>query len=178
MVEDSGFLKEIPFIKERLLDVFLNDALLMKYISDTNIEELPARDMFCTRVYPWEYTLGTTQQASAYLTFEMGADAISNERNQLHPAILNLRLYVCAFCHQSIMLVDDKVGQRLGIDERGTRVDLILSRVDELINGVQLSRFGRLEFVTQDVILAPGSDYPGKSNTYTTQNFNRMCGRL
>lgn len=178
MVEESGFLKEVPFIKERILDLFLNDELLMKYISDTPDSILPARNMFCTHVYPWEYTLGTTQTASAYLTFEMTADAVTDERMHRNAAVLDLNLYVYAFCHQSIMLIDDKVAERLEVDERGTRLDLILSRVDELLNGTSLSRFGKFEFAMQEIILPPATDYPGKSNTYVTRNFNRMCGRL
>lgn len=178
MVEQSGYLKEVPYIKERILDVFLNDELLMKYISDEPYNDLPARHIFCKRVYPWEYTLGTTQQASAYITFEMAANAIYDERQRKNPAILDLTLYVYAICHQSIMLIDDKVAQRLEIDERGTRVDLMLSRVDELLNGTSLSRFGKFEFSEQNILLPPATDYTGKENVYTTRNFNRMCGRL
>lgn len=179
MVENIGFLNEIPYLKNGILEQLLCDPYLMKLVSDDPDIQVPALSMRCDRVYPWEYTLGTTQDARAYITMEMVGEPIQDyETRTYHPALKNVHLYVYVFCHQSIMMIDDAAGARLGIDQRGTRIDLMSARIDELLNGKELSSFGYLGFAGQEIIEPVAQNYPGKMNTYTTLQSNRWGSRL
>lgn len=178
MDEKLGNLNEIPFLKNNVLEKFLNDELLVRLLADASNVSLPALDLRYKRVYPWEYTLETTSEAAAFITMEMVATPMLDERGRRNPVVKDIHLFVYAFCHQSIMLVDDEVGARLGIPQRGTRVDIMLARVDELLNGAELSSFGKLEFDGQEIINPPASRYVGKCTTYSTKNFNRTCARI
>lgn len=178
MDEKLGNLNEIPFLKNNVLEKFLNDELLVRLLADTVDVSLPALGLRYDRVYPWEYTLETTSEAAAFITMEMVATPILDAQGRRNPAVKDIHLFVYAFCHQSIMLIDDAAGARLGIPQRGTRVDLMLARIDELLNGAELASFGRLEFDGQEVISPPASRYVGKCTTYSTKNFNRTCARI
>lgn len=181
MTEEVGFLNEVTWIKNRILELFLGDDYLMRLVSDRADITWPALVLRFKQVYPYEYTMGTTTESKAFITFEMTASARTDINDRQHPAIVNLNLYVYAFCHEDVMMVDDTVAHRLGItdkNKRGSRIDLMCARIDELLNGSELSSFGRFVFQSQEILNPVALNYHGKCNVYFSLNANRYGGAL
>lgn len=181
MIDNVGFLGEIPYIKSRVLELFLSDGYLMKLVADRADIVVPALDLRYTQVYPFEYTMGTTTSAKAFITMETSVTSRKDLSNRQHPGIVDVSLYIYAFCHESIMIVDDTVARRLGLEDenaRGSRVDLMCSRIDELINGSELSSFGKFVFDDQQILNPVAVNYHGKCNCYMSMNANRYGGAL
>lgn len=182
MIDRVGFQAQIPVIKNNLLGILLNDDVLVKLLADTPNVTMPAYELRYTHVFPWEFTMGTTTDARAYITFETAIHSRSEGGlSPTNPGAVDVDLYVYAFCHDSIMRIDDAVAGRLGFDDpnmRGSRIDLMCARIDQLLNGRELSSFGRFEFSDQQILNPLSTNYHGKCNIYNALNANRWGRRL
>lgn len=182
MIDAVGFQSQIPVIKSNLLGLLLNDSVLMRLVADRYDVELPAYELRYKRVYPWEYTMDATTDAGAFITLEMSLQSRRLEHSSpINPGTVDMSLYVYAFCHESIMRVDDAVAQRLELQDenlRGSRVDLMCARIDALLNGRELSSFGRFEFDDQQILNPISPHFHGKCNIYTSTSANRWGAQL
>ena len=180
MTEQLGFLDEIPYIKNNLLLKLLSDEYLMKLVSDSYDVQIPALDLRFKQVYPWEDTIGTTEESKAFITFEMRGESIKDYSGKHRTDTKRVYLYVYCFCHEAINLVDDMVADRLGLpdDKRGSRIDLMAARVDRLINGSVFSNWGRFQFDDQAILTPVGVNHHGKCNVYIAEIANQYGDKM
>lgn len=181
MIDAVGFMSEIPVIKNNILSRLLNDEILMKLVADTADIKLPALQLRYKQVFPYLYTIETTTDAKTFIIFDTYVESHKDFSSRQHPGIVDVTIEVFAVCHDSLSMVDDAVAKRLGFTDenlRGYRVDLMCMRIDELLNGTELSSFGKFVFDEQTILDPLATDYHGKCSVYTALNANRYGGAL
>lgn len=79
--------------------------------------------------------------------------------------------------HESLMPVDNKVGEMLSISDRGVRTDILADKLDYLLNGSTDMGFGKLEIVGSDVF-RPAERFSGRNIQYIISGWNRYGEKL
>lgn len=167
----GGNLNVISQIKEKVLRTVLSDEICMKLVLNQPVVPLPALDARYTQVMPWRGFPQTQTETKSFVSFEVGVSGPVNSAAREY----TLAIYV--MCHSSLMPIDDRIGRILGIDDRGTRVDLIADRLDYLINGQTDMGFGKVE-IQSSTPFEPIDGYIGRNLVYTITGWNRYGDKL
>ena len=167
----GGNLNVISQIKEKVLRTVLSDEICMKLVLNQPVVPLPALNARYTQVMPWRGVPQTQTETKSFVTFEVGITGPVNSAAREYV----LAIYV--LCHESLMPIDDKIGKSLGVEDRGTRVDLIADRLDYLINGQTDMGFGKVELKSSNPF-EPIDGYVGRSLLYTITGWNRYGDKL
>lgn len=166
-----GFFNPITTMKLKVDKALLCDREIVNLVSDRDDCELPATGLKWTRVFPFGYVPDVTEGANAYITYEVKLQGIGN------PAVRGYILIVNVFAHQDIQRVDDEVGQRLGITDRGVRTDILAAKVDECLNGEHGFGFGKMEL--EDIYpFAFAEKFHGHRLVYKVPGWNRSGDKL
>lgn len=164
-------LNEISKMKHRIDQIILSDRDIVSLITDDPLWAVPATNLKFVRVFPFKYVPDVSQGMNTYITYQINIHGINN------PAVAQYYLSVYVIVHQDIERIDDEVGQRLGIEDRGTRTDVLCSKIDALINGANGIGIGRSELVDiDDVQISP--NFNGRKLLYRIYGWNRTGERL
>ncbi|MEG1562305.1 MAG: hypothetical protein RR365_01010 [Bacteroides sp.] len=154
------FLSELSENKEFLLKTFLSDQELVDLVSGKKGHAIPATDLRYTQVYPVAWVDGTVSEAKTFVCFDIDVNSVSNI------AVKNCDIFIWIFTHKKFIFT-----------QNGILIDLIASRVDELINGSTELGFGKVKLETA-LRWSPNSDYYGRVLKYSVQDWNRFGARL
>ena len=87
------------------------------------------------------------------------------------------RLKIFVIVPENQMRLDDKAGEMLGIEDRGSKLDVLCDRIDYLINGSKRYTYGELLFRGMGEINVP-EKFNGKQLIYEIRGWNRVGERL
>ena len=159
-------------MKQKVLSTILSDLDCMKLILNRADVAVPALDARYVYVYPWKRIPGVAEEARTFVTFEIAIGSAVN------CAVKNYWLNVWVISHESLMPIDSVVGKKLGITDRGTRIDILADKIDYLLNGSKDMGFGKLEIVGSDVFRASNESFVGRNLQYKIQGWNRYGDKL
>lgn len=159
-------LNEVSDMKLQIMQQLLMDRDIMTIVEDTPDIHLPNMNMRYTQIVPWKKKMETQQDAQTIIAFDV------NPGEAINPAVRRYTLYIWVMVHDSLMVFDKTVGNRLMLPDRGTRLDVLAAKVDHLINGNEDLGFG--EVVAKGAPLVDVSDYyHGRVLTYDIKGWNR-----
>lgn len=153
-------------IKSCLIQDILSDAEAVRLIEHKKDIELPAKHLLYEQVVPWCKAPGTIEDAQTFVTCEVTVPRVINDATRIY------RLHVFVIAHESQMKIDSTVGKMIGTNDRGSKVDILLDRIDMLISGSTRYTFDKLTFIGQDMITTAQKFY-GKVNRYEIRGWNR-----
>ena len=153
-------------MKAELLQNILQNEEIMRLVMDTPNVKLPCKEARYTQVFPWKKAIGTQEEARTLICFEVSMSAPLNNATRMYT------LTVWVMTHESLMPLDDAVGKRLNITDRGTRVDVLADKIDYLINGSTEFGFERLE-IQGSAPFNAGNSFVGRSLHYSVPGWNR-----
>ena len=116
-------------IKACLLEDILTDDKAVKLIKHQKNVTLPGLDLRYTQVFPWRKMLGTQEEARTLVTCEVDIPDVVTSATRIY------RLKIFVIVPENQMRLDDKAGEMLGIEDRGSKLDVLCDRIDYLING-------------------------------------------
>lgn len=154
------FLQDLTTKKERMLKEFLSDREVVTLLTDDETHELPAKDLRYKQVFPYAWIDETVDEAKTFICFDVDVPEIATI------AVKDCYMYVWIFTHTKIAMT-----------HRGVRVDLLASRIDELINGSTEYGFGKVKLVSA-LRFMPNSNYYGRVLKYYVQDWNRFGAKL
>lgn len=166
-----GVFNPITTMKLKVDQTLLNDRTIVNLVSDGCDLALPAKGLKWTRVFPFGYVPDVTEGANIYITYEVHLEGIGN------PAVRRYVLTVNVLAHRDKQRIDDEVGQRLGITDRGVRTDILAARVDECMNGEHGFGFGKLELLDINPFTF-AEKFHGQKLIYRVLGWNRSGEKL
>lgn len=158
-------------IKSCFIEDILTDDETVRLIEHKGEVELPAKHLLYDQVVPWCKIPGTVEEAKTFVTCEVTVPRVINEATRIY------RLHVFVIVHESQMKIDSVAGNVIGTDDRGSKVDILLDRIDSLISGSKRYTFDELKFVGQDLITTAQKFY-GKVNRYDIRGWNMIPERI
>lgn len=158
-------------IKSCLIEDILTDEETVRLIEHKSRVEIPAKHLLYEQVVPWCKVPGTTEEAKTFVACEVTVPRVLNDATRIY------RLHVFVIAHESQMKVDSVVGNAIGTNDRGSKVDILLDRIDSLISGSRRYTFDKLTFIGQDLITTP-QKFHGKVNRYEIRGWNMTPERI
>jgi len=158
-------------MKNKIFTALLMDADIVKLVTDSPTVTLPAMELRYTSIIPWKKTPDTRETAQTLITFEIGIGA------EVSPAVRWYNIYIRVLTHDSLMRFDKQAADKLGLTDRGTRIDVLAEKIDYLINGSKELGLGKVQTVESTTFDTVG-DYHGRGLMYAVQGPNRQCDRL
>ena len=155
-------------IKSCLLEDILSDSEAVRLIEHKKEIKLPAKHLLYDQVVPWCKVPDTAEEAKTFVTCEVTIPRAINDATRIY------RLHVFAIVHQSQMKIDSANASLLGLQQCGSKLDILLDHIDYLISGSKRYTFDELKFVGQDLITVP-QNFFGKVNRYEIRGWN-MAG--
>lgn len=164
-------LNEVSEMKLQIMNLLMMNQDIMMIVEDKAEIQLPNLQMRYTQIVPWKKKMDTQLDAQSIIAFEI------NPGEALNPAVRKYVLYIWVMVHDSLMVFDKAVGERLGLSDRGTRLDVLAAKVDHLINGSESLGFGEVE--AKGAPLVDVSDYyHGRMLTYEVKGWNRHGDKI
>lgn len=158
-------------IKACLLEDILTDDKAVRLIKHQKNVTLPGLDLRYTQVFPWRKMLGTQEEARTLVTCEVDIPDVVTSATRIY------RLKIFVIVPENQMRLDDKAGEMLGIEDRGSKLDVLCDRIDYLINGSKRYTYGELLFRGMGEINVP-EKFNGKQLIYEIRGWNRAGERL
>lgn len=171
MRDGQGNLNIIGQCKEKVLRTILSNEDIMKLILNKPDVTLPALEARYEQVVPWRLVPGSQTEEKVYVTFEIAIDSFSTS------PVRNYKLLVYIMCHSRLMKVDEAVGTELGIDDRGSRIDILADKIDYLLNGSTDMGFEKLE-IDYSNPFEPIDNYYGRNMVYNFKSWNRYGDQM
>lgn len=171
MKDGQGNLNIIGQCKEKVLRAILSDEDIMKLILNTPDVTTPALSARYDQVVPWRLVPDSQTDEKVYVTFEIAIDSF------VKGPVRNHKLLVYVMCHSRLMKIDETEGKRLGIDDRGSRVDILADKIDYLLNGKTDLGFEKLE-IDYSNPFEPIDNYYGRNMVYTFKSWNRYGDQM
>lgn len=166
-----GNLNVIGQMKQVILQALLTDEEIMKLILDRPDVELPAFSARYKEVVPWRRVPDTQMDAKTSVAFDITmGKAITS-------AAKEFTLYIWIMSHDSVMPFGNKEGNRLQIEDRGVRNDILADKIDYLINGSTELGFTKAELIRSE-LFEPVDGYSGRSMVYSITGWNRYNEQL
>lgn len=161
-------LEEIGIFKNRIVSKLIHDnnvvdVLLNGNEGDKDIEvTLLGSDETGTDgcVFEFEYVPDTQETSKTFLCVEVIPEETSGD------TITGMSVYVFAYCSKNIMQTYHRKGTA------GTRIDILISDIDKILNGNQEFGIGPLEWAGSD-IYKPAQIYYGRMIVYRANAFRR-----
>lgn len=142
--------------KNQLMEDILTDDNILRLLSEDGREPVPPEQLMYSQVFPYEYVPETLEHAKTYICCEVDIQKATS-KTFLSPVI-----NVWVFTHRS----------KMRLPEGGVRVDEIVSRIADKLNGSRMYGLGELDLYSCRRF-APINDYQGKSMTFHAVDFNR-----
>ena len=155
--------KELSKQKFLLLDSLLTDQELIKaVVYDTpdflyreDIDYEKAQSYVFNRVYPQRFIAGTPSEIKTYLTISF------EDYRPINGYFKSGRIRISAFTHHTLYSSIDGF----------LRIDLIMERIDELLNSQRKLGIGKMEFSERNPLTVT-TDYHGEYIIYRIVDFN------
>ena len=164
-------LNRIGAMKEKVLESILATQDVVRLIENKKDVVLPAFEIRYKQVFPWKKILGTQEEAKTFVGFDISLGGAIN------CAVKTYYLNIWVMSHESLMPIDNKVGEMLSISDRGVRTDILADKLDYLLNGSTDMGFGKLEIVGSDVF-RPAERFSGRNIQYIISGWNRYGEKL
>ena len=144
---------------QSIIDILLPNPDIQYEIDDQLLgnEQLGLKGL----MFPFEYIPDIIDTKSTFICTEIIAQ-IKNTN------VCNMTVYVYAFTHKSNMRY-----KRSGAI--GTRIDILVSDIDKLLNGNSNFGIGKLNLERVDIYI-PEKDFYGRRLMYSVPEFNRQSG--
>lgn len=158
-----AYLIDLTNYKNRVMEILLSDKKIVSLITNKDIsdDDLPAKELAYSRVYPYDFIPDTATEQCMYICFDVDVIGTPTEYTS------EVALYVYFICHK----------EYLRIPGVGIRTDLTAGRIDELINGQLGWGFDRIE-LQKCTRFNPGVDFEGRVLKYTGRVRNRVNDRI
>lgn len=154
-----------------LMKEILLDEEIMKIVENKPDVQMPNKDLLYKQIVPYKKKMDTQLKAQSIIAFEIAPGKAAT------PAVREYVLNVWVMVHDDLMKFDTQVANRLGINDRGTRLDVLADKIDYLLNGDKEIGFGRLEFEGAPPFSA--SEYfHGRQLVYSIYGWNRYGDKL
>lgn len=143
--------------KTQLAKDLLTDTEIVKLLNDdpyTEIED--PKELMYKQVFPYEYIPETVEHGRTFICSDVDVDVVDGK------TFLQAKLMIWVFTHSSLMR----------LPEGGVRVDKLVSRICEKINGSRMYGLGELSLASSKRF-AIMTDYSGKVLTFYIKDFNR-----
>lgn len=111
-------------------------------------------------VFKYEYVPDTQENSKTFLCVEVVPEQTSGD------SITMMTIYVFAYCSKNLMQTYHRKGQA------GTRIDILVSDIDKLLNGNKEFGIGPLEWAGSS-IYRPAQCYYGRMLVYQVGSFRR-----
>ena len=162
-------LNEMGIFKNRIVSKFVNDEnivdVLLGDISEIEDPEtaLLGKDGAGNggRIFKFEYIPDTQEESKTFLCVEVVPENTDGDTVTL------MTIYVFVYCSKNLMQTYHRKGQA------GTRVDILASDVDKILNGNTEFGIGPLEWAGSS-IYKPANCYYGRLLVYQVSSFRRQ----
>ncbi len=162
-------LNEMGIFKNRIVSKFVNDEnivdVLLGDISEIDDPEtaLLGKDGGGNggRIFKFEYIPDTQEESKTFLCVEVVPENTDGDTVTL------MTIYVFVYCSKNLMQTYHRKGQA------GTRVDILASDVDKILNGNTEFGIGPLEWAGSS-IYKPANCYYGRLLVYQVSSFRRQ----
>lgn len=161
-------LEEIGIFKNRIVSKLIHDNNVVDVLLNGNEGDkdpevaLLGSDETGTDgcVFEFEYVPDTQETSKTFLCVEVIPEETSGD------TITGMSVYVFAYCSKNIMQTYHRKGTA------GTRIDILISDIDKVLNGNQEFGIGPLEWAGSD-IYKPAQIYYGRMIVYRANTFRR-----
>lgn len=150
-------LDELYNYKNKLIEEILTDETIVSLIND-KIPVSDSKELVYTQVFPYEYIPETVEEGKTFICIDVDILQTSSVKPFYLPAI-----YVWVFSHYS----------KLRLPEGGLRVDKLVSKIAEKVNGSKKYGLGETELYSVKRF-APLTGFNGKCMTFYTKDFSRV----
>ena len=161
-------LEEIGSFKNKIVSKLINDSYILDaLLGDINNVEDPETALLgkdgsgnggC--VFKFEYIPDTQENSKTFLCVEVVPQETDGD------TITNMIIYVFAYCSKNLMQTYHRKGQA------GTRIDILVSDIDKVLNGNSEFGIGPLEWAGSS-IYKPAQPYYGRMLVYRVGTFRR-----
>lgn len=153
-----AYLEEIPEYKLDLLQEFLKNEDIIKYIGNTSDNIYDPVDLIGINVFPFPYVPDTETEVKTYICMDIYVPRVKDM------LFKDVQIVVNIFSHKS-----------MGTYKGKSRVDLINIEVDKILNGNFDFGIDKVNLVSV-LPYIPNSKFAGKQIIYNVPNFNqRRC---
>ena len=149
------FLSELTEKKQILIKELLSDQIFCDLVSGEVGHAIPAIDLRYKQVYPVSWVDSAISEAKTFVCFDMDVTGTSSI------AVKNSEIYFWLFTHKNLMFT-----------EKGILIDILASRIDELVNGSTELGFGKVKLESAGR-WSPNAAYYGRVLTYSVKGWNR-----
>lgn len=161
-------LEEIGIFKNRVVSKLIHDKNIVDVLLNSDKEkEDPDVALLGTDgtgkdgcVFEFEFVPDTQEMAKTFLCVEVIPEKTSGD------SVTEMTVYVFAYCSKNIMQTYRRKGNA------GTRIDILISDVDKILNGNDEFGIGPLEWAGSD-IYKPAQVYYGRVVMYKVSSFRR-----
>lgn len=160
-------LEEIGEFKEKIISKLIqNDEILEILIGDLKETEDIEYRLFGDEkgsggcIYKFEYVPDVQENSKTFLCIEVVPEKTYGD------TITDFILYVFAYCSKDIMQTYKRK------KKSGTRIDILMSDIDKILNGNSEFGIGPLEWRGGD-IYKPSNPYYGRVSIYSVGSFRR-----
>lgn len=161
-------LEEIGSFKNKIVSKLINDDnildVLLGDLTDIDDSEtaLLGKDGSGSggRVFKFEYIPDTQENSKTFLCVEVVPEETDGD------TITDMIIYVFAYCSKNLMQTYHRKGQA------GTRIDILVSDIDKILNGNSEFGIGPLEWAGSS-IYKPAQPYYGRMLVYRVGTFRR-----
>lgn len=149
-------LEEFFDYKNRLMKDLCCNEEIVRLITDNNDADVPNHTLSYSQIFPYEFVPETVDDGKTFICFDV--DIANVENKTFYTPVL----YVWVFTHKS----------KMRLDAGGLRLDLMASKINDLLNGSRFYGLGELELKNVSRF-SPITDYQGRALTYVARDFNR-----
>lgn len=169
----SNNLNVISDMKQTVLRALLTDADVVKIVRNSSDILLPDMELRYTHIFPWMYVPDTVEDTGSYIGMKI------RTRDPVNAAARVYDLTIYIMCHKEHMRMNGTVCANLGLDvtDSGSRVDVLMDKIDRLLNGSEELGFGKMELVDSDEF-KPAEKFHGRYITYRVNGWNRYGEKL
>lgn len=148
--------------KTQLMQDLLTDPDIVCLLRDDPLEDDPVEpeELMYKQVFPYEFIPQTVEHGRTFICSDVDIDEVENK------TFLHARLMIWVFTHSSLMRLPDG---------GGVRVDKLVSKICNKINGSRMYGLGELDLFSSKRF-AIMTDYTGKVLTFRLKDFNRPSG--
>lgn len=149
-------LEEFFNYKNRFMKELCCDKDIVSLITDKSDSKVPNHTLAYSQIFPYEFVPETVDNGQTFVCFDVDIAEVLNKTFYV-PV-----MYVWIFTHKS----------KMRLPEGGIRIDILASKINELLNGSRFYGLGELS-LKQVSRFSPITDYQGRALTYYAKDFNR-----
>lgn len=132
-------------------DILTDDDIVRLIDEDFDLDNGDRRSLVYSKVFPLEYVPETVEEANTYILCDVDVSKAYNS------PYVEVTLYVWVMMHKSLLILPD--GQ-------GVRIDKIVSKIVDRVNGSRYYGLGELALQSTRRISSVIADYQGRQITF------------